>query len=84
MSYSVRLHRAVIKYLATLPKGLYERIKRVIAELAQEPRPTGCLKMSGAQRWRIRVGDYRIIYEIDDEARVVSIERVAHRRDVYR
>jgi mRNA interferase RelE/StbE len=68
-----------------LPRPLLERINEHIQALREEPRPPGMRKLQGQRRgWRIRVGDYRVIYLIDDEAQVVTIVRVRHRRDVYR
>ena len=56
-----------------------------IQALAQNPRPPGCRKLTGSKNdWRIRVGDYRVVYEIADEIRVVRVNRVRHRREVYR
>lgn len=55
-----------------------------IEPLAAVPRPVGCKKLKGGDKeWRIRIGDYRIVYEIDDHARTVDITRIAHRREVY-
>jgi mRNA interferase RelE/StbE len=56
-----------------------------IRGLANDPRPSGCRKLSGSKHdWRIRVGDYRVVYEIADEIRIVRVNRVRHRREVYR
>ncbi|MDQ3301963.1 MAG: type II toxin-antitoxin system RelE/ParE family toxin [Actinomycetota bacterium] len=55
-----------------------------IEELREEPRPPGCRKLSDREGWRLRVSDYRIIYEINDEQRIATILQVGHRRDVYR
>jgi len=64
---------------------LLSRFEEVILGLYDEPRPHNCKKLSGGgSRWRIRVGDYRILYEIDDSQRFVNIYRIAHRREVYR
>jgi mRNA interferase RelE/StbE len=55
-----------------------------LERLASTPRPPGCKKLKGGDdEWRIRVGDYRIVYEIDDTARAVDVTRIAHRREVY-
>lgn len=66
-----------------LPVEVYDRVDRAILALADDPRPPGCTRLSGRDDWWIRVGDYRIVYGIDDERRVVEILNVAHRRDVY-
>jgi len=72
------------KELARLPEREFERIRDAIRSLAELPRPPGCLKLSGREGWRIRVGDYRVLYEIDDGAETVTVQHVGHRRDVYR
>jgi mRNA interferase RelE/StbE len=64
---------------------MHERVIFAIQKLGQNPRPAGSRKLAGAHNdWRIRVGDYRVIYEITDAIRVVRINRVRHRREVYR
>ncbi len=70
--------------LAKLPPKTYGRIRDACAHLAGEPRPSGSRKLTGRAGVRIRVGDYRVIYEVDDAARSVTILHVGHRRDVYR
>jgi len=83
--YRVLLERAAEKDLARLSFEIHDRIIVAIQALATNPRPAGCRKLAGGkQDWRIRVGDYRVIYEIADEIRVVHINCVRHRREVYR
>ena len=84
MNYTVFILRRAQKELAQLPGGEYERVRDAIAALSIDPRPPGCRKLSGRDGWRIRVSDYRVIYEIDDSRRVVTVVHVGHRRDVYR
>lgn len=60
------------------------RIAGRISALGNEPRPTACEKLSGQSRYRVRQGDYRVVYEVDDRQRVVKIVKVGHRREVYR
>jgi mRNA interferase RelE/StbE len=61
------------------------RISQILLSLEQNPRPPGVFKLSGREnQWRLRVGDYRIVYEIDDTAELVTVLRIAHRRQVYR
>ncbi|HAZ31455.1 MAG TPA: type II toxin-antitoxin system mRNA interferase toxin, RelE/StbE family [Dehalococcoidia bacterium] len=84
MSYALYILRRAQKGLAQLPTEAYERIRHDIRALAQNPRPPGCLKLRGREGWRIRVGGYRVIYEIDDKQQVVTVLDVGHRRDVYR
>lgn len=67
-----------------LDDGIFKRIDRRILMLAEDPRPTGCKKLRGYKdQWRIRAGDWRVVYIIDDAAKLVSITRIAHRREVY-
>ena len=83
MSYSVFiLHRAQ-KELARLHDETYERVRDTIRSLSQNPRPFGCLKLINREGWRIRIGVYRVIYEIDDRQKIVTILHIAHRRDIY-
>ena len=83
-SYRVALTTSAEKELHQLPAKMVARIVPLIARLATEPRPPGCRKLRGGDKeWRIRAGDYRIVYEINDTARTVDVTRIAHRRDVY-
>lgn len=83
--YQVLLERAAEKDLDRLAAEVRGRTIRAIQGLAKEPRPSGCRKLTSTQsHWRIRVGEYRIIYEIADTIRVVRVNRVRHRREVYR
>jgi mRNA interferase RelE/StbE len=84
MSYSLFILRRAQTELAALPSQSYERMKQAIQGLGEDPRPGGCRKLTGREGWRIRVGDYRVIYEIDDDESTVTILHVGHRRDVYR
>jgi len=71
--------------MEALPLDIARRVLSKIESLAQEPRPRGCKKLRGPSRlWRVRVGEYRIIYGIDDRQRVVDVVIVRHRREVYR
>jgi len=83
--YRVLLERGAEKDLSRLSGKLHDRIISALQALANNPRPPGCRKLAGSKNdWRIRVADYRIIYEIADEIRVVRVNRVRHRREVYR
>lgn len=84
MNYSLFVLPRVQRELAALRREEYERVKNAIAKLGEIPRPTGCQKLSGRNGWRIRVGNYRVIYEIDDSLRSVTVLDVGHRREVYR
>lgn len=84
MSYAVLILRRAQKELAQLPPTIYERVKVAILKLSDNPRPRGRQKLTGRQGWRIKAGNYRVIYEIDDERQTVTVLHVGHRRDVYR
>jgi mRNA interferase RelE/StbE len=71
--------------LNRLAPDVHDRIVEALQKLARNPHPTGCRKLAGTENdWRIRVGDYRVIYEIADAVREVRVHRVRHRREVYR
>jgi mRNA interferase RelE/StbE len=83
--YRVLLERAAEKDLSRLPTEIHDRVIEAVQELAANPRPVGCRKLTGSKHdWRIRAGDYRVVYEIADVIRVVRVNRVRHRREVYR
>jgi mRNA interferase RelE/StbE len=83
--YRVLLERAAEKDLSRLPAETHDRVIKAIQALASNPRPVGCRKLTGSKHdWRIRAGDYRVVYEIADVIRVVRVNRVRHRREVYR
>ena len=83
--YRVLLERAAEKDLSRLSSEIHDRVIGAIQSLAQNPRPPGCRKLTGSKSdWRIRVGDYRVVYEIADAVRIVRVNRVRHRREVYR
>jgi mRNA interferase RelE/StbE len=83
--YEVYVERAAENDLKHLPTTVFHRIIPEIKTLAENPRPSGCRKLTGSKNdWRMRVGDYRVLYEIDEKARAVRIMRVRHRREVYR
>lgn len=83
-SYELSFRRSVARDLRPLPRRDVKRILQCIQRLAHEPRPPGCEKLSAQERYRIRQGVYRIVYEIDDRRLTVLIVKVGHRRDVYR
>lgn len=84
MRYTVVLRRAAEKALDKLPHWLQDRIRVHIDALADNPRPHGCVKLTGSGEYRIRVGDYRVVYLIEDARLVVIVVRVGPRGDVYR
>jgi mRNA interferase RelE/StbE len=83
--YHLLLERTAEKDLARLSSEIHDRVIEAIQALATDPRTAGCRKLAGSKHdWRIRVGDYRVVYEIADEIRIVRVNRVRHRREVYR
>jgi mRNA interferase RelE/StbE len=84
MPYRVAFMPRGRRELANLPKPIGERIAREIDALAYQPRPPGCKKLTNEDNlWRIRVGDYRVVYQIHDDRLIVLVVRIGHRRDVY-
>ena len=82
--YAVEFKASARKELERLPARLVQRIFPRIEALANEPRPAGCKKLKGGEsEWRIRVGDYRVIYSIDDPRRLVTVTRIRNRSEVY-
>ena len=84
MNYGVTLPRSVRKTLDRLPDAVVVRIVDRLAELESDPRPADVKKLKGRDAWRIRVGDYRVIYEIHDRVLQILVIVIGHRRDVYR
>lgn len=83
-AYELRIRPAAVRDLERLSPLVLKRVDDRIRALIEEPRRAGSVKMTGLDAYRSRVGDHRIIYEIDDQARIVTITRVRHRREVYR
>lgn len=83
-SYELVFRKSVAKDLRRFPQADVLRIMERIRALAEDPRPSGSEKLSGLERYRVRQGAYRIIYEIQDHRLVVIVVKVGHRRDVYR
>ena len=83
-SYEVVFKKSVAKDLREFPKGDVKRILQRIRSLADDPRPPKSEKLSGQERYRLRQGAYRIVYEIDDKVLIVLVVKIGHRRDVYR
>jgi mRNA interferase RelE/StbE len=83
--YEVLLEQTAERDLRRLPAVDFQRLISRIKALADNPRPSGCRKITGAKNyWRIRVGTYRVIYEIDEKGKVVKVMRIRHRREAYR
>ena len=85
MIYQVLISRSAEKQLKKLPLEAQRKVAAVIVSLGIEPRPYGCKKLSGTEdSYRVRVGDYRIIYDISERKVLVTVLKIGHRRDVYR
>jgi mRNA interferase RelE/StbE len=84
MTYRLEFTRSAQKEFLRLADALSERVIRKLRELQETPRPDGVKKLQGREGYRVRVGDYRMLYTIDDAARVIIVLSIAHRRDVYR
>jgi mRNA interferase RelE/StbE len=84
VSYTVLGLSGIERELSRLRKKDYEKKEAAILGLGEDPRPANCQKMKGRDAWRIRVGEYRVIYEIRDQARIVTILDVGHRKEIYR
>ena len=82
--YEIVLRKSVRKDLEPIPKRDIQRILADIAELANDPRPPQSRKLSGSEKYRLRCGVYRVLYEIQDAVLIVCIVKVGHRREVYR
>ena len=85
MTYTIITPKAVQKQLDALPDDVYDRIAEKIEQLAEDPRPDGVVKMKGSDNeYRIRIGDYRVRYKIDDKELIILLLQCKHRKDVYR
>ncbi len=83
-NYRIDVKQSAAKEIADLPKGDCQRVVAKVRALAENPRPHGCQKLTGEEKYRIRQGNYRILYGIDDERNTVTVVKVANRKDVYR
>lgn len=85
MTYTIIISKAVQKQLDALPDKVYERIAVKVQQLTQNPRPDGVVKLTGYENeYRIRIGDYRVRYEIEDRELTILLLQCKHRNDVYR
>lgn len=83
--YTIEVKRSAQKELSAIPKNFQEKIISAIDALAENPRPEGVKKLKLSQNlWRIRVGDYRVIYEIEDSLQILEVQKIGHRKDIYR
>jgi mRNA interferase RelE/StbE len=83
-AYKIYFRESVEKDFSPMPKEDIQKILRRIEALGEDPRPSGCEKLTGRERYRVHQGRYRIVYSIQDEALTVWIVKVGHRKDVYR
>ena len=84
MKYSVLIVSSALKSLRKIPESIKKTIDNKILLLSENPRPPGCKKLIADDAWRMRVGDYRIIYEIHDEKILVIVIKIGNRKEVYR
>lgn len=82
-NYKIEIKKSAIKEIAKLPKYILKKIIHKIQLLSREPRPNGCKKLTADEKYRVRVGDYRILYSVEDEKLVVYVVKVGHRKKVY-
>jgi len=82
--YNITIKKSAAKELQDIPKKNLPKIIKHIQSLAENPRPAGSQKLSSREQYRIRQGDYRIIYSIDDKDFVVDVVKIGHRREAYR
>jgi mRNA interferase RelE/StbE len=84
MPYTVKLKRSAEKELGNLPAKIHDRVINILLSLKENPLPRNSKKLRGREGWRIRVGDYRILYIIDESVKNIEVISVAHRKEVYR
>jgi mRNA interferase RelE/StbE len=85
MTYEVEITPAAQRTIKKLPQNIQRKLIEIIELLAKEPRPVGVVKLSATENlYRVRTGDYRIIYEIQDQILLIVITKVGHRRDIYK
>ncbi len=83
-SYKVLIKKSAAEELAKIPKKDLEKIVRRVGDLEQDPRPIGCQKLSGKDKYRLGQGDFRIVYSVDDSLRIVEVYKIGNRREIYR
>ena len=84
MPYSLAFSKQALKELEKINDPFYSHIKQAILNLTETPRPNGCKKLKGRDGYRIRVGNYRVIYDIFDEKLLIDVISLGHRRDIYK
>lgn len=84
MRYRIEIKRSVLKELNKLPAQIRRDLTSAIDALAVEPRPVNCKKLSGIELYSMRIGNFRILYEVTDEKLLVTVVRAGHRKDIYK
>ncbi len=82
--YEVTVLPSAQKEITKLPKQVQNKVLKALVSLSENPRPNGCKKLVGTDSWRFRIGEYRIVYSIEDNVLLIEVIRVAHRKEVYR
>lgn len=82
--YKITIKKSAAKELEDIPQRYLQKVIRRIRSLAKNPRPHGSRKLSGQEQYRVRQGDYRIVYSIEDQDLLIDIVKIGHRREVYR
>ena len=85
MRYRIVIRKQALKEIGRMPAKINEQIVSAIENLKDNPRPSGCKKLKGEREimWRIRVGDYRVLYTIEDAIKIVEVRKVGHRKNIY-
>ena len=83
-AYKIFVKKSVSKDLASIPKRDAQKIIKKIQSLVSDPRPNGCEKLTGDEKYRVRQGNYRIIYSIQDNELIVWVVKIGHRKEIYR
>ena len=85
MGYRIAVRKKALKELEELPAKISRQIIKAIDNLSEDPRPPGCKKLKGEEDyiWRIRIGDYRVLYSIEDQIKIVEVRRIGHRKEIY-
>jgi mRNA interferase RelE/StbE len=84
MLYSVSVPKSVLKQISNLPSTICDRIIERVERLAEQPHPPGSKKLKAIIAWSVRVGEYRIIYDVDEKRKVIVLRSVGHRKEIYR
>ena len=85
MSYKISISKQALRELEKLPTKINQKISSAIDQLSKQPRPIGCKKIKGERDyiWRIRIGDYRVLYAIDDKVQIIDVRKIGHRKNIY-